>query len=330
MGHNGGRSAMKPVMKQIGLFLGAPAPPPLPHLDADRRLAARLPPRILAGPSTWTFPGWAGLVYPPGTGQKDLVDRGLEHASRYPLFRTVGIDRSHYAPLTDEELRAYAEQLPPGFPCVIKAWNALTIPAHPQTGEVNPAFLDPDVCEQRVLLPLAREFRDHVGAIVFQFPPLSPRDMPHPEAFAARLDAFLGALPTAFPYAVEIRNRGLLGAEYLEVLARHRVGHVLNLWERMPDVSRQLAIPGILTAPHVVCRLSIPPGNRYDDQKRKFAPFDKIVAPSESVRASIVELARACREMQRTLFITVNNKVEGSSPLTIRALIERMVEDGVG
>jgi hypothetical protein len=31
--------------------------------------------------------------------------------------------------------------------------------------------------------------------------------------------------------------------------------------------------------------------------------------------------------VQRTLFITVNNKVEGSSPLTIRALIERMVED---
>lgn len=326
MSDNGRGSAMKTAMKQIGLFLDAPAPPPLSHLEADHRLAARLVPRILVGPSTWTFPGWAGLVYPPGTGREELVDRGLEHASRYPLFRTVGIDRSHYAPLTEDELRRYAEQLPPGFPCVMKAWNALTIPTL-ESGAPSPVFLDPDVCEQRVLLPIARAFRDHVGAIVFQFPPLSPRDLPHPDAFAERLDAFLGALPTAFPYAVEIRNRELLRGGYLEVLARHRVAHVINLWERMPDVSRQLAIPGIFTAPHVVCRLSIPPGNRYEDQKRKFAPFDRIVAPNEAVRAAIVELARACRKAQRTLFITVNNKVEGSSPLTIRALIERMVED---
>jgi len=42
-----------------------------------------------------------------------------------------------------------------------------------------------------------------------------------------------------------------------------------------------------------------------------------------------VALARAARQAQRTLFITVNNKVEGSSPLTVRALIERMVEGGV-
>ncbi len=329
MGDNGRGTAMKPVMKQIGLFLDAPAPLPLPHLEADRRLAARLAPRILLGPSTWTFPGWAGLVYPPGTAREELVDHGLEQASRYPLFRTVGIDRSHYAPLTDDELRAYAEQLPPGYPCVMKAWNALTIPTL-QGGAPNPAFLDPGVCEQRVLLPAARAFADHVGAIVFQFPPLSPQDLPHPDAFAARLDAFLGALPTAFPYAVEIRNRDLLRPGYLEVLARHRTAHVINLWERMPEVSRQLAIPGILTAPHVVCRLSIPPGNRYDDQKRKFAPFDKIVAPNEAMRAAVAELARACGAPQRTLFITVNNKVEGSSPLTIRALIERMVKDGAG
>lgn len=313
-------------MKQIGLFLGAPSPPPPPRLDADERLDARLAPRLRFGPSTWTFPGWAGIVYPPGTGREELIERGLEHASRHPLFRTVGIDRSHYAPLTEDELRRYDAQLPPGYPCVIKAWNVLTTPTH-ETGSPNPAFLDPHVCEQHVLLPLARAFPDHVGALVFQFPPISPRDLPHPDAFAERLDAFLGALPTAFPYAVEIRNRELLRPGYLEVLARHRTAHVLNLWERMPDVGRQLAIPGIFTAPHVVCRLSIPPGNRYEDQKRKFAPFDRIVAPDEAMRASIVALARACREAQRALFLTVNNKVEGSSPLTVRALIERIVED---
>src|SRR4051812_16623628 len=110
-------------MKQLGLFLDAPTTPtPPPRLEADRRLTERLDPRVLLGPSTWTFPGWEGIVYPTGgVSREDLIDHGLERIARYPLFRTVGIDRSHYAPLTEGELQNYAAQLPPGFPCVIKA-----------------------------------------------------------------------------------------------------------------------------------------------------------------------------------------------------------------
>jgi uncharacterized protein YecE (DUF72 family) len=310
--------------QQLGLFAGAKAAPES-DLDADRRLAGRLDPRVRLGPSTWTFPGWGGIVYPAGMSREELVDQGLSRAARHPLFGTVGIDRSHYAPLTEAELRQYAEQLPPGFRCVMKAWNALTTPTDAKTGSPNPMFLDPRACEEHVLLPLARAFADRVAAIVFQFTPLVGRDLPHPDEFAARLDAFLGELPTAFDYAVEIRNRELLGRPYLEALRRHRVSHVVSLWERMPPVGKQLAIPGVLTAPFVICRLSIPPGNRYEERKAAFAPFDKLVAVDETVRADIVELVRACKAQGKLLYITVNNKVEGSAPLTIRALIERIV-----
>lgn len=310
--------------RQLGLFLGA-TPAPLPDLAADQRLADRLPPGLFLGPSTWTFPGWEGLVYPRGIGRDDLIERGLTHASRHPLFRTVGIDRSHYAPLEEGELRRYAEELPPGYPCVIKAWNAVTT-LEDRSGNESPAFLDERLLEQRVLLPLARGFADHVGALVFQLAPISARNLPHPEAFAERLDAFLGALPTAFPYAVELRNRELLTPSYLAVLARHRASHVLSLWERMPPLGKQLALPGAFTAPFVVCRLSIPPGNRYEERKARFAPFDKIVSVDEAMRADVAALARACLLAKKTLYLTVNNKVEGSSPLTIRALIARIIE----
>src|SRR4051794_38523358 len=110
------------MTKQLGLFTDA-APGPLPHAAEDERLAARLPPWILAGPSTWTFPGWEGIVYPAGVSREDLIDRGLGWAARWPLFRTVGIDRSYYAPLGNDELGRYAAELPPGFPCVMKAWS---------------------------------------------------------------------------------------------------------------------------------------------------------------------------------------------------------------
>ncbi len=310
--------------RQLGLFLGA-TPTPLPDLDADARLDARLPAGVFLGPSTWTFPGWEGLVYPRGISREDLLERGLTHASRYPLFRTVGIDRSHYAPLEEDELRGYERELPAGYPCVIKVWNALTS-LEDRSGNENPAFLDERVLEQRVLLPLARRFADHVGALVLQLAPISAKNLPHPEAFAERLDAFLGALPTAFRYAVELRNRELLTPSYLAVLARHGVSHVLNLWERMPPLGKQLALPDALGAPFVVCRLSIPPGQRYEERKLRFAPFDKIVAADEAMRADVVALVRACLLARKTLYLTVNNKVEGSSPLTIRALITRILE----
>ncbi len=322
-------------MKQLGLFTdgsgerGSTPSPPLPHVDADARLAARLPPWILPGPSSWTFPGWEGIVYPPGVTREDLLERGLGWAARYPLFRTVGIDRSYYAPLDEAELRRYAAELPPGFRCVMKAWSAVTTLADPRSsnGAPNPRFLDPALLEQAVLLPAARAFREHLGPLVLQLAPIHPRDLPRPEAFADALDRFLGALPTAFDYAVELRNRELLTSGYLAVLARHRVAHVLSLWERMPTVARQLAIPGVLTAPFAVCRLSITPGQRYEERRDAFAPFDRIVQPDEATRAAVGALARAAAAQgKRPLYLLVNNKVEGSSPLTLRALVERMVE----
>src|SRR5262249_30399998 len=110
-------------------------------------------------------------------------------------------------------------------------------------------------------------------------------------------------------------------------LGRHRAAHVLSLLERMPSVGRQLSLPGAIGAPFVVCRLSIPPGQRYEERRDELAPFDRIVQPDEAMRADAVALARACAAQGRKpLYIRCNNKVEGSSPLTVRALVERMVQ----
>jgi uncharacterized protein YecE (DUF72 family) len=312
-------------MKQLGLFAGAALP--LPDTTADARLMSRLPAWIRPGPSTWTFPGWAGIVYPEGVTREALLDQGLAWAARHPLFRTVGIDRSYYAPLDERELARYVKDLPDGYPCVMKAWSAITTLVDPRTGGDNPRFLDAAALEQAVLLPAARVFAGHMGPLVLQLAPVPPSSLPHPDAFADRLDAFLGALPAAFHYAVELRNSELFTPAYLAVLARHRVAHVISLWERMPGVGRQIAVPGVLGAPFVVCRLSIPPGRRYEERRDAFAPFDRLVAPDEVVRADVAALARlALAQGKKPLYVLVNNKVEGSSPLTVRALAERMIE----
>ncbi len=315
---------------QLSLFAPeAPKSVDPERVAEDARLAGKLHPRIHLGPSSWTFPGWAGIVYPSPIDQAALVDHGLGIVARHPLMRTVGIDRSYYAPIPDDELAHYARDLPPSFPCVIKAWSAVTTRNDPRSGARNPTYLDLALCEREVLLPLARSFPSNVGALVFQLAPIPEDKIPRPDVFAGELDRFLGALPSAFPYAVEIRNRELFTAEYLDVLARHRVAHVLSLWERMPPLGAQLDVPGVLTAPHVVARLSIPPGNRYDERRAAFAPFDKIVRPDEASRRAVARLVDLCVDLRRTLLLTVNNKVEGSSPLTIRAYLERITRSEI-
>lgn len=305
--------------KQLDLFQA-----PALDFSAERALAARLPDHVLFGTSSWTFPGWAGIVYPPGVSADELGESGLALYAKYPLFRTVGIDRSYYAPLDVPTLARYAAQLPSGFRCVMKVWSEITSAVHPRTREPNPRFLDVETFERDVAAPIQQAFSDHAGPLVFELMPLKRSELPGPHEFEARLDAFLERLPAGLSYAVELRNPQLFTRGYLDVLGARGVGHVLNFWERMPDIGEQLELPGVLSAPFVVARLLIPPGLRYDDRKRDLSPFDRIVDVQEKMRADVERLAEACEKLGKVLLVIVNNKAEGSSPLTIRALAERL------
>ncbi|MEW5741539.1 MAG: DUF72 domain-containing protein [Myxococcota bacterium] len=306
-------------MTQFELF-----PPPPLDTGADAALAAKRPPGLSLGTSSWTFRGWAGIVYRGAPSQEELVDRGLEEYSRHPLFNTVSIDRAFYAPLTTEDYARYAKQLPDGFRCVVKVWNAVTSPVDPRSRAPNPQHLDPAFFKDAVLLPIEAAFGAHIGPLLFQFPPLRPHELPRPNDFAGKLERFFSQLPRGYEYAVELRNSELLTPAYLAALRRHGVAHVLNHWERMPPIREQLAMEGILTGPHVMTRLLLPQGVGYEEAREAFAPFDRIQAPDEAMRADVVGLWKACRAAGRRLTVIVNNKAEGSSPLTIRALLERL------
>jgi hypothetical protein len=206
----------------------------------------------------------------------------------------------------------------------MKVFNEITSAVHPKTRDPNPRFLDPAAFESEVLAPVLESFAEHAGPLVFEFMPLPPRLLPPPDEFAAQLDRFFSRVSRAASYAVELRNPELFGAPYLDVLARHGVGHVFSYWERMPEIGEQLSAPGALTSDVVVCRLLIPPGRSYAARKRELAPFDRIVDRRDSMRDDVAALARACELLGKVLLVIVNNKAEGSSPLTIRALAERI------
>jgi uncharacterized protein YecE (DUF72 family) len=293
-------------------------------------LARRVPPGIRFGTSSWNYPGWRGLVYHREYDGKGSSARMLEEYAAFPLFRTVGIDSSFYAPPSDEVLRAYADRLPPGFPCVSKVWNQLTVQTFSKAqdkaraGQANPDFLNPDVFLEAVYEPYQRHFSDHAGPFVFEFQAIAPRSGITPERFAGRLDEFFSALPREGQYAVEIRNEEFLTPMYFAVLREHGVAHVFNSWTRMPAIGEQLDLPGAVSGPFIVARALLRPGRTYDEAVDAFAPYDRIQEPFPPLRHDLVRLIEVAVSARIPAYLLVNNRAEGSAPLTI-ADVARML-----
>ena len=316
-------------MSQIPLF------PPEPgedetalaavHTEA-RTIAAQLPDEVRFGTSSWSFPGWKGLVYPGARTQTELAREGLREYAQHPLLRTVGIDRTYYGPITVDELRAYAVQLPAGFRCCTKAPASVTgLVMGPAAGSVrNPTFLSAGRLIHELLLPFALVFQEHTGPFILEVPPFPRHERIEPREFLDRLDKFLGELPTGFDYAVELRDSRLLTSQYRDILERRRIAHVFNYWSAMPMPGKQAEIVAPEHLPFSVIRLLLRPGTWYEDQRELYRPFNKIVNVDDSMREQVTGLSDRVLTTGRKVWVLVNNKAEGSSPQTVMALAQKL------
>ncbi|HBL27997.1 MAG TPA: DUF72 domain-containing protein [Acidobacteria bacterium] len=328
---------------QLTLFPGmAPESPPRSGVEPAEvsaevhRLGADLPGDIRLGGSTWSFPGWAGLVYAGRPTEARLAKEGLAAYARHPLLRGAGLDRTWYQPLTAADFADYAAVVPEGFRFLVKALEALTVarwPDHPrygaERGQPNPRFFDPVFAADQVVAPYVEGLGAKRGALLFQ---LSPQDLGPPQRFAARLHAFLAALPRGPVYAVELRNREVLTRDYAEALAGAGAVHCLNVHPRMPEVRAQARLAGIDRpgAPATVVRWLLGPGMTYEEAGRRYAPFDRLQREDPDARQALAELAREALAAGRPFLCTVNNNAEGCAPLSILGLAREIVRTGGG
>jgi uncharacterized protein YecE (DUF72 family) len=304
----------------------------LPPPERLAALATALPEAARFGTSSWTYPGWKGMVY-----QRDYPKPGapaamLEEYARFPLFRTVGIDSTFYAPPTPEVLESYARALPAGFRCVSKVWDRITVHTFPkaryraQGGERNPDFLSPELFLDEVLRPCEAHFAGHVGPFVFEFQTIGRSARLTGQDFADLLDRFFSRLPREVPYAVELRNLEFLTPPYFAVLREHNVAHVFNSWTRMPPVGEQMELPGAFSAPFTIARILLRPGRTYSEAVDAFAPYDRIQDRNPALRRDIARLIRQAQALRIPAYVLVNNRAEGSAPITIAAVAELLAE----
>ena len=315
---------------QLPLF-SAPGPPrpelrdnatvgaaAVPHETVE--LARQLPRELYLGTSSWFFPGWQGLVWDRTATEGTLAHEGLEAYSKHPLFKTVCIDRSFYAPLDRAQYAAYAKQVPERFRFVVKAPSACTAAwTRPDGGKPvgNPSFLDASVAVQTFVEPCCEGLGAKTGVLLFQFPPLGHARLREPTRFAQRLHAFLDALPPGPLYAVELRDAALLTRPLFAALNEAGARYCVTVHPRMPAVAAQAAAMAGFGPGPLVVRWNLNTHYGYEAAKARYAPFDRLVDEDVSTRESIARLVVAPLAAGHQAFVIANNKAEGSAPLSL-------------
>ena len=317
-------------------------------------LAGSLPPQIRLGTSSWSFPGWEGIVYGEAYSDSKLSRAGLAAYGIHPLLRTVSLDRSFYAPLSIADYLRYAQQVPDDFRFIVKAPASVTdATVRGERGEPvadNPCFLDAGLAAREFVEPCLAGLGAKAGVLVFQFSPMPERMLAEPAAWVERLAAFFAALrplPSGSDeapgpcYALEIRDACLLTPRLIRMLRERGVRYCVGLHARMPEALRQAAALALMDgdepAGPLVVRWSLHSGFKYEQAKAKYEPFNRLVDEDPATRHSLAELAARYALAGQPVLIIVNNKAEGSAPLSCAALAreiaaacERLREERTG
>jgi len=280
-------------------------------------LAQSLPPTLRLGTSSWNFPGWRGLVYAANANKAHLSRHGLAAYAQHPLLRTVGIDRTYYAPIAASEFADYAAQVPASFRFLVKGFGELLSPRR-SDGSPNAHYLDARRFTAECVEPAVQGLGDKLGVLLLQFPPQGNELRAEPDLFAQLLRTFLGGLPRGVPYAVELRDDALLKEQYVDALQASGAQHGFVVHPRMPQLARQRALVPA-TGP-LVLRWMLHPGYGYDEAKERYEPFDRLAEPDADNRSAIADLVHSAIAQSRAVTVVVNNKAEGCSPLGVQEL----------
>ena len=308
---------------------------PAQHDPALRTLAQALPPQIRLGGSTWSYPGWAGLVWDRPYSESMLARRGLQAYGRHPLLRCVCVDRTFYRSLTVSQYEQLAQQVDEGFRFIVKG-PALVCDAQVRDEQgrgrqINPAFLDPALALQEFVQPAMEGLGRRLGALVFQLSPLPPQWLSRMDDCMAKLERLLAALPSlrdSSPegqIAVEVRDAQWLTPAFVEVLKRHGACYCLGLHPKLPPVEDQLWILRRMWPSPLVCRWNLhrdhgPFG--YEEAEKRYGDYAQLVDPDPVTRAVLARVARATAEAGLPVYIGISNHAEGCAPRSAQALAE--------
>ncbi len=278
--------------------------------------------QLYIGTCSWKYPSWKGLVYSEGKGINYLH----EYSRKYS---TVEVDQWFWSLFKGntivlpkpENVREYADSVPPGFIFTIKVPNSITL-THQYSKQKkaplvpNPYFLSTELMER--FLKSIEPLDDHIGPLIFQFEYLNKTKMTGLIHFMELIEVFLQGLPKEFQYCIEIRNPNFLKDRYFDFLAEQHLGHVFLQGYYMPSIfevyekfKEELVSPVVIRL-HGADRLEI------EEQAKE--QWNQVVAPKDEDLRKAGKMIGELRERNYQIFLNINNHYEGSAPKTIERI----------
>jgi uncharacterized protein YecE (DUF72 family) len=265
--------------------------------------------RIWLGTSSFTAAGWEGAFYPARMQPRDFL---RYYATR---FDTVEVDSTYYHAPSAPVVTGWANKTPPGFLLAAKV---------PQTITHEKCLVDCEA-ELKTFLETMRILGDKLGPLLLQFPYFDQSVFPSGADFLSRLKFFLANLSTEFRFAIEIRNKGWLTAEFFDLLRAHHIAYALTDQSWMPGPNEIFEQFDPITADFTYIRWL---GDRKGIE-RVTKVWNRIVVDRTAEMTNWVDV---CKKIQRrgvTIFGYFNNHYAGFGPESVRLFRETGAANGL-
>jgi uncharacterized protein YecE (DUF72 family) len=257
--------------------------------------------RVRVGPAGWSYPDWAGYVYPTRRS------KGFHEAAYLAeFFDTIEINTSFYQPLRPDHAAAWVDRVSanPAFLFTAKLWQKFT---H------DPSATAEDERAVRTGFDVLRN-AGKLGAVLVQF----PFSFHCTNETVAYLTAVL-RLFADYPLVVELRHSSWQTKETLALLREHHAGFC-NIDQ--PIIGHSLEPSAESTSPIGYVRLH---GRRYDTwfSDNPATPtherYNYLYSPEEL--NPWVTRIRTIQEHTRNTFVVTNNHFQGKAVVNALQLI---------
>jgi uncharacterized protein YecE (DUF72 family) len=249
------------------------------------------------GTSAFTAAGWEGAFYPPGMKPADFLSY---YATK---FDTVEVDSTFYRTPSVATVNGWARKVPDGFLLAAKVPQLIT----------HEKILKDCETDLKQFLETMDLMGDKLGPLLFQFGYFNKTAFESGKEFLARLEPSLKRLPKGYRFALEIRNKEWLTAEFFDLLRAHKVAYALIDQAWMPRASEIFEKFDPITADFAYIRLL---GDRKGiEQQTK--TWDKVIVDRSRELMSWVNVCQRSVRRGVSTYVYVNNHYAGFAPATV-------------
>ena len=278
------------------------------------------------GTCSWKYDSWRNIVY----SDKSNLNFLEEYSKKY---KTVEIDQWFWSlhgldkitlPKNDV-VEEYTGSVPADFKFTIKAPNSITLTHFYKKSKFdalieNPHFLSLELME--AFIENLKPMHNQIGMIMFQFEYLNKEKMPSQIDFQILMEDFFSKLDRRFIYGIEIRNPNYLNKAYFEFLNNNDISHVFIQGYYMPSIFEIFHKFSDLINKHTAIRLIGP--DRKIIEKLTGNDWSRILLPKDDEIEKLIDMISKLIHKEVDIYLNVNNHYEGSAPLTIERITNKL------